>query len=1055
MTQYSLLMRTLPWLRHAFVLVLIAEAALAQVDTSQVLGRVIAPTGMMVAKARVELKSLDQGNTRVVFTEESGLFVFPNVHPGNYQLTVSAPAFRTVLLRPLTLYTQQDLQQNFYLTPGSPLEEINLKQTGTPIATTGTVGTVVDGDLVRELPLNGRSFQTLYQLTPGVVLTHTDFANRGQFSTNGQRSNSNGVFVDGVNANFDISPGLPLGESAGGLLPVSTAFGGTTALASIDDVQEFVVLTSSYAPEFGRFSGGQISIVTRSGTNDVHGSAYDYLRNDAFDANDWFANSNRLPRAAVKQNDFGATLGGPITRNSIFWFSSYEGLRLQQPTSRVTSVPSVQARREAAPEMRPFLNAYPLPTAQEQNDVVAPAIYSFSNPSGMLSFSAKLDLQPKEALRMFARYFQADSNHQDRGAASNTLSSITLTRFVSQGITAGIVAGTGTTKQMDLRFNYSHSSASATDKLDQFGGAIIPNQVLFPAPFSEADGIFQFSPEATTFMPLLSLGKKAENRQAVLNVVANSSFQAGRHIIKVGVDFRRTSPTVMPPLYTQLTLFPTIPMAQAVLGGFNAIASSVAVRSTFQNYSSYMQDSWNVNKSLKLSAGIRWDVNPTLSGRASNGSSPAVLRGVGDASGPVILTSRSLYRSPVLNLAPRFGFSYAFGELNGPIVQFGCGLFYDQSSAPSGNAVSSTFFPFFANKFSFNRPFPLEGPDAQAPKLPPSPPFATIQAFPARLLLPRTAQLNVGIYQPLGHAQSISATYISSVGRSLLRTEEFEGGTVALPPDFLEVLMTNNSGVSRYDSLQIRYQVFGSYSVHVIASYALSHSKDNVSNNVSLGIPVRFIDPHIDYAYSDFDVRQTLNIGLHYQPRNVRYKVFSKVLAGWSFDPILWYRSPQPVDITVQRDIGFGVYNFRPDLMPFASIYTKSPGAPGNRILNSQAFTVPTAPRQGNLPRNFARGFSLTQADLAISRSVVKWRQVHIKLRIEAFNIFNHPNFSLPLGLLGTIQPDGIFVANRNFGFAAESFAEGLQSQAAGSGFSPLYQVGGRRSLQMAVRLDF
>src|SRR5437764_2083102 len=140
-----------------------------------------------------------------------------------------------------------------------------------PVATTGTVGTVVDGPLVRELPLNGRSFQTLFQLTPGVVLTRTDFANRGQFSVNGQRANSNAVFVDGVSANFDIAPGLPVGQSAGGSLPAVTAFGGTNDLVSVDDVQEFVILTSGYAAEFGRFAGGQISIVTRSGTRKLHG----------------------------------------------------------------------------------------------------------------------------------------------------------------------------------------------------------------------------------------------------------------------------------------------------------------------------------------------------------------------------------------------------------------------------------------------------------------------------------------------------------------------------------------------------------------------------------------------------------------------------------------------------------------------------------------------------------------------------------------------------------------------------------------------------------------
>src|SRR6266700_3983271 len=211
--------------------------------------------------------------------------------------------------------------------------------------------------------MNGRRFQTLIQLTPGVVLTASNVADSGQFSVNGQRAASNYWMVDGVSANIGVSTQFP-GNGTGGALAGFSALGGTNSLVSVDALQEFRIQTSTYAPEFGRTPGGQISIVTRSGTNQFHGTAFDYLRNDIFDANDWFADNKRLPKAKDRQNDFGGTFSGPILKDRTFFFFSYEGLRLRLPQTTLTTVPDLGARNSATPALQPYLNAFPFDPSQ-------------------------------------------------------------------------------------------------------------------------------------------------------------------------------------------------------------------------------------------------------------------------------------------------------------------------------------------------------------------------------------------------------------------------------------------------------------------------------------------------------------------------------------------------------------------------------------------------------------------------------------------------------------------------------------------------------------------
>src|SRR5437879_3531894 len=247
---------------------------------------------------------------------------------------------------------------------GSVSQTVTVEGGAPMINTTGAaVGTVVDQTYIKNMPLNGRSFQDLILLTPGIVTqtsqtgglnNNAGIGSTGEFSVNGQRPESNNYMVDGVSANLGAARGTAMivGAGASGSVPGATALGTTQALVSVDDLQEFRVESSTYSAEYGRNPGGQLAFTTKSGTNQWHGTAYDYLRNDYFDANDWFNNYFGQKEPPLRQNDFGGTLGGPIWipgayngKDKTFFFFSYEGLRLLQPQPAfVAAVPDAALR---------------------------------------------------------------------------------------------------------------------------------------------------------------------------------------------------------------------------------------------------------------------------------------------------------------------------------------------------------------------------------------------------------------------------------------------------------------------------------------------------------------------------------------------------------------------------------------------------------------------------------------------------------------------------------------------------------------------------------------
>jgi hypothetical protein len=442
-------------------------------ELAAVTGLLTDPHGRSVPDVKITITNLGTNVDSQTTTNGQGIYRLPSLQPGIYRITVLKDGFKSIVKSGVELHVQDIASINFELQIGSVTETVTVEAGGLVVNTTdASVSTVVDHQFVENMPLNGRSFQSLLLLTPGAVVSRAGYSNPGQFSVNGQRTDANYFTIDGASANIGISGGNGLYQSAGGAIPGFSAQGGTNSLVSIDAMQEFRVQTSSFAPEFGRTPGAQISVVTRSGTNSFHGTAFEYLRNDLFDANDWFANYNRLAKPEERQNDFGGVFGGPIVKDRTFFFFSYEGLRLRQPKVAETVVPDVASRSQAPAGVQPFLNAFPLPNGAELNGHFAQFNSSYSDPSTLNAYSLRMDQQIKSRFRFFGRWAYSPSSSEQRNFSHQDLSNTSNLSVTNHTLTIGLDGMLSATASNDLRLNYSNVRAGTVYDLDNFGGAV-------------------------------------------------------------------------------------------------------------------------------------------------------------------------------------------------------------------------------------------------------------------------------------------------------------------------------------------------------------------------------------------------------------------------------------------------------------------------------------------------------------------------------------------------------------------------------------------------------
>ncbi|HET9831919.1 MAG TPA: TonB-dependent receptor, partial [Vicinamibacterales bacterium] len=841
----------------------------AQSPNASLAGRVTDPSGAAIGDARVAAIGADTNVRQETTTGVSGAYSIANVPPGAYRVELEKPGFKKLIKPDVVVHVQDALELDFEMTLGAVSEAVTVEG-GAPLVntTSAMVSSVIDRAFVENLPMNGRSFQTLIMLTPGVIVTPTSFSDQGQFSVNGQRADANYFTVDGASANFGVTGYFPMMQTASGALPALSAAGGTNSLVSVDALQEFRVQTSSFAPEFGRTPGGQISILTRSGTNAFRGSLFEYFRHDALDANDWFVNANGLKKPEERQSDFGGVVGGPVRTDRTFFFFSYERLRLRQPVSLQTAVPDAASRQQAPAGMRPFLNAYPMPNGAALGAGLAQFSASYADPSTLDATSIRVDHVVSPTLNVFARYNYSPSDFDQRGGTFSTrvLSATSSLSSSVQTFTTGVTQLIKPGLSNEVRANYSDHRTSIRYTMDDFGGAVpLPDSLLFPSGYSSADSGYLFLINGAGEY---AQGKIGTDEQHQVNLVDTVSAIKGRHQMKFGVDYRWLAPSSSPFAYRQFVFFAGVTAAPggAVSGTASFVQPGVFQENVLRahNLSIYGQDTWNLSARLTATYGLRWDVNPPLTGK-DLANDPFTVIGLNNPA-TLALAPRGtpLYETTYGNLAPRVGVAYQIGGRSGwdAVLRAGFGTFYDLGQGSLGGVTS--YFPYGATRVIQPSPvpFPLSAPDAAPPAFSLNPPVNTMIVADPGLKLPRTFQWNVALEQSIGRSQSLSATYIGAAGRDLLRVSNLSNPN----PDFQSVSVTDNSGNSDYHALQIRYQRRLSHGVQGTASYTLAHSMDNTSTD---SVAAYRSTPgaggaDADRADSDFDVRHSLTAGVTY-----------------------------------------------------------------------------------------------------------------------------------------------------------------------------------------------
>ena len=1013
-------------------------------QTADLSGIISDPSGLAVPNAKVSVKARATGATREIVSNHEGLYSVAALPPGFYDVVVEAAGFRSVHQTGIVLEVNQRATLDFSLSIGAATESITVEGSAPLLnASDASVSTVIGNRFVENMPLNGRSFSSLIELAPGVVLTPANLYEQGQFSVNGQRPDANYFMVDGVSANLgNAGGGGLLYQGGAGQLPATNAFGGMSNLVSLDALEEFRVQTSTFAPEYGRTPGAQVSVVTKSGTNTLHGTAFEYFRNDKLDANDWFANAKGLARPELRQNDFGGVLGGPIRKDKLFFFGSYEGLRVRQPQIANTYVPNLASRQKAPAAVQPLLNAFPLPNGPDPGNGTAAFASGYSDPSRLDSSSLRIDYLPAQRITIFGRYSNAPSRINQRGGGGFEYANSKDFKYGTQVLTVGSNQALSPGLTNEVRVNYSFSSGKGFYTLDDFGGATPPpDSILYPSFVSPQDAGFLFNADATPNGIKFSAGKLGDNWQRQINVTDTLSRIAGGHQMKFGVDYRRINSKTGPYAYQSQAAFVNL---ANVLANNMPLAAVISrnndVQLAFTNVSIFAQDTWKATRTLTLTYGLRWEYNAAPS--SPNGTLPYTVNQVNNfATMTLAPQGTGLWNAQKDDFAPRLG--VAWQARPNVVFRAGAGIFYDLGY--SAVADGSGAWPYTQQSVFTNVPFPLSGANAATPPFSTTPPVSYLAVVDPKHVLPRTYEWNASVERSLGGADVVTVTYAGAGARKLMRQDLYNRPNPNFSGEF--DLMRNGASAS-YNALQTQFRHRFARGLQALLSYTWSHSIDNVSSDLYYAnVPP---GASSDRGSSTYDIRQTFSGAVSYDIPAPGSGIWKSIFGSWSTDSIIYARTAPPLNVVTGQNT-FGLYLSgatsaqRPNLVPGVPLWISDPNVAGGKRINKAAFSVPTGAVQGTLGRNTLNGFGATEVDLTLRRQFKLYERLSLQARADFFNIFNHPNFGPPTS----------YMTSPLFGQATQMLGASLGAGGQTGGLNPLYQIGGPRSAQLALKLMF
>jgi len=992
----------------------VCSVALGQ-RTSYLYGRVLDPSEAIVADAAVTVVNEDTGFRRVTQSQTDGEYLVSSLQPGIYKVTVRKDGFRTMIRFNVRLENQQPARADFMLSVGAVQETITVEGTAALLSQEdASIGIRVFHDEIQRLPLNGRGVLSLLELSPGTNVTPATRGEAGQFTANGQRPNANYFTVDGASANTGVTAGGLPAQATGGVLPAMSAFGSLDSLLPLEAVEEFRVQTSSEGSELGRLPGATVSLSSRSGTNDFHGSVAYRFRHEVLAANDWFANTSGAGRGALRLNDVAPSLGGPVRRDHTFFFLSYQHMNLRGPYVWQQPVPSWATRLAAPDWLQPALNLFPLPNGADFGGGLTAWNGRNIRPSQLDAGIARIDHALTSNATLFARYSDSPSSNEFGSTEVNRLD----LRF--QSATLGLSLRPKASLALEFRANESQAAAHSTwtrmGDPEPSGCELAPMvSYLFPNSVS-CDNLVRFSIGG---VGQVVTGREGDRKQRQFQIVQSTVWNRGVHALRFGADYRKITP-----------------IRRDASGALSVIADDITAtdkrdlwlgQSTATNASTlvnelsfWVQDTWQVSKRITLAPGLRWELNPA----PVPGDNRAYF--LDPASNTVYGLQRQLWPDVYTNFAPRLGAAWRITKDGRLVLRAGGGMYYDSSMSIATDLINSG--PFSVTQF-------LSGRQGL---------FSSILSygFMPDLRLPRMLEWNVTVDRAFTPNDVLSLGYVGSAGDRLIRREV--GGAGSIPT--AEYALTTNNGASNYQGLQAQYRRRVIDGLDALVSYSWSHSVDDDSSDAFLVWAGGGATAASDRASSDFDLRQAVNAALTYTFAR-KTGGGRRFLGGWSLDSVLRARSGFPISVLQNEQYqGVGLANaFRPNLWPGQPVWVPDSGAPGGRRINDAAFYAASPGVQGNLGRNSITGFGMSQVDLAVRREFRWGEHRSLQVRMEAYNALNKANFADPVK----------YLSSPVFGQSTSMLNLMLGTGSPGSGLSPILQTGGARSMQATLRFRF
>ena len=731
-----------------------------------------------------------------------------------------------------------------------------------------------------------------------------------------------------------------------------------------------------------------------------------------------------------RHNDFGGSLGGPIHKNTTFFFVSFEGARLRLPQTLIQTVPSEAARGVATPSVAALLNAFPAPNGAISADGDTAVFTGNSSNSATLDAgSVRIDHHFGDRFSVFGRYNQAPSNFISLGQGLNDPQT---TQVGTRTATVGFNMTLNPRVTNMLRANYSSQNTSSEYRLTSAGESVPYDSSILLGNLSSTANYALFGTFDSGF---LIAGPLAKNRNQQWEVVDDFAISKGAHLWKFGADYRANYLDAVPyqHLLEYLSFSVSSLLASSSADLFIPITtrpSKLVARST----SLYAQDSWKASPRLTVTYGLRWEFNPAPSARGN--TTVAAWENVADpASIALAPAGTPVWKSTYGNFAPRVGVAWTPTERRDLVLRAGGGVFYDLGVGAAANLSSS--FPNNVQNVLFGAPIPIGDPTPLLPVISEQAPYpGIVNAFSPNLKLPRSYQWNVAIEKSFHDEQALTITYVGQAGRKLLRTEGLGTPNQNFTGTFY---LTNNSAGSDYHALQVQLRQPMAHGIQALLNYTFSHSLDNASNDTVQYVSSKVISAANDRASSDFDIRHSFSGAVSIAiPSPSQIKAITPILRNWSTDLVVVARTGFPFNGSISSPVDGSAP--RADRITGQPVWLSNAQMPGGKSLNPDAFAVPPAGRQGSESRNDIRGFGLAQVDVSLARQFPLADRLHLQFRTDAFNVLNHPNFTNPLALIGS---DPRYLRSQSM------LNQGL------GGLNPLFQEGGPRSLQLSLKLTF